>query len=477
MRVLRRHGFAAILGCALAAAAPPVRAQAPAPAPTPAPPPFSWTFEARLRGEAFATPAVTGRENDRYELLLGRVRAGADWRLGSFTFHGAVQGAAAHGLPAGAIFGTGAAYRTASGDDSEVGTLGLLEATAAFRTPEVALVVGRQPWSEGAEALPGVPYLDAVKRGRIAERLIGNWEWVNVGRRFDGASASWQSDALHLSGFAFHPTAGGVDHDDALERLADLRVAGVSATARYGRWLPSAEARAFLFLYDDERPGARSAAAGDIDLRTAGGHLLWGGESWDAFVWAAVQRGDWGRTDHAASAVIVEVGRQLGGVAGKPALRLGAARASGDEAAGDHGTFVPLLPTKHKFLGSLDYVTFANLETAYLDARWSLPAKWALQAGLHTFRLADRRDAWYTGSGAFDEQRLGYTLRRPARGGNYPSTHLGEELDVEASRPLVHGLSLAVGAGWFRGGGAAEAAFPDDPDGAWGWAQLSWRRP
>ncbi|HSL84599.1 MAG TPA: alginate export family protein, partial [Thermoanaerobaculia bacterium] len=142
-----------------------------------------------------------------------------------------------------------------------------------------------------------------------------------------------------------------------------------------------------------------------------------------------------------------------------------------------HETFFNLLPTNHKWYGGMDFSAFSNLETAFLQGSLALPASWRATAELHTFRLAERADAWWGGSGAFEERTLGYAARTPAGSGSgFRSSHLGEELDLTFARPLPAGFGLTLGASVFLGGSAAEEVLAHDEDGAWGFVQLTWSR-
>ncbi len=428
---------------------------------------WSSTLEARARGELFRTPSASPALDDSYQLGLGRVRFVVDATHQRWTFHGALQGAAMAGLPEDGAFGIGPVYLAANDGDDRPRNLGFLELSATWSGDVVSLVLGRQPWADGFETGTGVPELDAVKRARLAERLVGNWDWVNVGRRYDGGSAKLDGDGIHGAFFLFHPLAGGVEYDNAFEPLDDLTVGGATATLEYGTWFPG-EARLFAILYDDERPGARAAAGGPVEIDTLGASLLLGDAGRDVLLWGAWQSGDWGRLDHSGWAGIVEAGWRLDG-AGEPEIRFGVARASGDEPNGGHEAFFNLLPTNHKWYGAMDYNAFSNLLDVYALGRRGF-GPWTVSAELHHFSLVEKGDGWYGGSGAFDEAPLGYARRRGS--GRFPATDLGWELDLTAAR-AVGEWKLAGGASYFLGRQAAEHLLREDADGAWAFFQVS----
>lgn len=442
--------------------------------------------EVRLRGEAWDAPSGNPTLEQELTFGLARARARLDGRWDEWSLTAVLQGAAAGGLPERGSFGIGPVYTAADEGDTDPAGAGVAELAVGWRRSGFGITAGRQKASEGFEAPTGVPYLDGVKRARIAERLVGNWDWVNVGRRFDGVAADLATGRLHWAAFAFRPLSGGVDHRDAFEPLDDLEVYGLSATVTGlgGTGLPGfpypyQELRLGLIRYEDARRGALVAARGEIEVTTLVAHWLAGGPDRDLVLWLALQDGDWGPAEHGAWAVFAEAGRAFPDRPRSPAVRAGVAAASGDgsflgDDRGDHQTFFNLLPTNHKWYGGMDFSAFSNLETAFVQGSLALPASWRATAELHTFRLAERGGAWWGGSGAFEEETFGYAARRPA--GGFRSDHLGEELDLTIARPLPGGFGLTLGGGWFLGGSAAAEVLTEDEDGAWGFAQLTWSR-
>lgn len=441
-------------------------------------PQFKSSFELRLRWEGFDTPVSTAQQDEGYDFGAVRLRVGGDLKWERVTLHGVLQGAGSAGLPENAAFGAGQSYVAANDGDTEPEQVGVAELSAALRAGSFQLVLGRQPWNDGLETMTGVEYLDGIKRRRIGDRLIGTWDWPNVGRRYDGLSfGGTLGDSTHLSGFAFRPLAGGVNYKDALEELEDLTVFGLSVTGKYGAWIPGSELRLFAIQYDDERRGALQAAGGELGITTLGGHFLAGNARNDLVLWGAFQGGDWGRVDQEGWAFIVEAGHEFKEDAVKLGLRVGAALASGDDpSTPEHEGFYNLLPTNHKFYGGMDYLAFSNLQTVYAELLLSRGPRWNLRLGADLFELNELGDAMYVGSGPFDEARLGYTLRRPVGGGGFRERRLGTEIDLDLNVSLRKDLRLSVGGGLFSGGAAMAQTFPEDQDGTWVYTQLAWTR-
>ncbi|MEM7050631.1 MAG: alginate export family protein [Acidobacteriota bacterium] len=435
-------------------------------------PDTEFSYSLRLRHELFDTPAGNPAADRSFDFGNGRLRLVGDIAWERVEIHGVLQGAASFGLPENGAFGIGPVYTAANGGETDPDQFGLAELSVAFVGDEYEVRAGRQRSTAGFETKTGVQHLDGIKKRRLAERLVGNWDWVNVGRRYDGLSAFWESDTVHLAGYAYRPLAGGVNYEDAFDQLDDLTVVGATVTGKYGGWLPSSELRFYGIQYEDDRPGARAASGGELSITTLGASALWGGDDRDLLIWSAFQSGDWGVSDHQAFAFLVEGGRKLALEKVTWTLRAGLAQASGG-AGDDHETFFNLLPTNHKFYGSLDYSAFQNLRDVYLEGLVTTGGPWKLRLAGHLFELVDRDDAWYGGSGAFDEARLGFAARRPG-GGSFRGENIGSELDLDFSYKLPKGFTLAAGGGFFFGGDAAEEILVEEADGSWAYLQVSW---
>lgn len=443
---------------------------------SPAAAPAEWTFDARFRWESNDAPSGNPAADQDFDFSHLRARVGVDLKGKRWSFHAVAQGAGSFSLPENGSFGIGPVYFGANlGDDSPT-DFGFPELDVAYEGERFFAKLGRQKWSDGTETMTGVAYLDGVKRRRMGERLIGNWDWVNAGRRYQGLSAGWKGEALHFAAFGFEPLQGGVNYQSAFDDFdGDLSLAGATLTGRYGHTLKSAEWRLFGIEFEDERLPARTTAGAPIEITTLGGSLLLGNERGDVLLWYAFQTGDWGVVDHDASAYVVEAGRKLLDGPTQISGRLGVAEASGDgDAAGDHETFFNLLPTNHKWYGAIDFSAFSNLRNYYFDAVLSR-GRLTLGLGVHRFELPERADAWYGGSGAFNLAALGYAARRPA-GGRFDDDTIGHEIDAALGWKLGNGLKLDGGVSYFDGGAAAEEILTMDADGTWAWVQMSWSR-
>lgn len=437
-----------------------------------APPTVKTTYDLRLRWEGWDAPSRNAAADSSYDFGLGRARFGLDLAWQHWTLHGLLQAAGAVSLPENGSFGAGPTYVAANGGDTSPSQIGLAELSAIYQRDGLRLVLGRQAYADGFEVPTGTASLDRIKRARLGDRLVGVFEWPNVGRRFEGASAGYGKRDAHVAAFALRPLTGAFDHEDAYDPIDDVAVFGGTVTGKHGAWIPSAEVRAFAIQYEDDR---RVAPLGGLSITTAGGSLLWGNPRGNVLVWAAVQAGDWGRVDQEAWAVIVDLGKDFDSLPGKPSIHLAAEQASGDSRAGGaHGTFFNVLPTNHKYYDLIDFTAFSNLRDVYVETWLSAGPKVKVRAALHDLSLAEEGDAWYGGSGAFQEGSFGYTPRTPA--GGFHSKDLGRELGTDVTWTIREGLQLAVGGAYFWGGDAAAAFLPVEEDAGWTYVELSWKR-
>jgi len=437
-----------------------------------APPTIKPTFDLRLRSESWNAPERNTSTDSTYDFSLVRARLAIDLGWEHWTLHGMVQASGAVSLPENGSFGAGPTYVAANRGDTDFGVIGIAELSAIYQREGLRAVVGRQPYADGFEIPTGVASLDRIKKARLGDRRIGVCEWPNVGRRFDGASLGYGHDGAHVAGFALRPVSGAFDHLDAFDSIDGVTVFGGTFTGKYGVWIPDAEFRAFAIQYEDDR---RVAPVGGLSITTAGGSFLLGNPKGNVLVWAALQSGDWGRADQDAWAVAVDLGRELDALPGKPSIHLAFEQASGDgQPGGAHESFFNLLPTNHKYYDLVDFTAFSNLRDIYLETWLSAGPKVKVRTALHDLSLVEERDAWYGGSGAFQEGSFGYTPRLPA--GGFPSKDLGRELGTDVTWTIREGLQLAVGGAYFWGGAAAAAFLPVKEDAGWGYVELSWKR-
>lgn len=428
----------------------------------------------RWRPEVFDTLSANAALDSSYGFTNLRLRFGVDLKWKRLTIHGLGQASGAVSLPASGSFGIGTAYFTNSGGlDTSPGQLDLAELSLSFKPdPHWSFSAGRIGLRDGVEVLTGDTRFDNIKQTRLSERLIGTWDWVNVGRRFDGATIAYDRERWNLYGFGARVLQGGIDYDDAFEHLDGVDIYGAVFTAKRDWWLPQSEVRMMSIAQRDTRPSTERSLGDRLLIEAVGASLVGvypqGPGAVDLMLWLAYEFGDYGAQSHSAAAFIAEGGYGWPKVKWAPWLRGGIAYASGDDDAADrdHGTFFNMVPTNHKFYGYQDVVAFQNLTNVYGELRLQPHPKVRLALEGQLLRLSDTRDAWYAGSGAANNAAFGYTATRLPGQPALPAD-VGTEVDLQGSWAVHHRVALELGLSRFHGGEAAELLYPVQSSFTW----------
>jgi hypothetical protein len=259
---------------------------------------FSW------RHEFQDTVSSNADLDNKYDFGSLRLRFGLDVNWERFSIHALGQAAGAYSLPANGAGGIGRVYFGASGgEDTSPSQIAFAELSATFKpTDGVSLTGGRIGIKDGLGKLTGSGRFDWIKKARLSERLVGTWDWVTVGRRYDGASVAVDREQWHLSGYGARVLQGGVDFDDAFKHLDGVDVFGFEYTSKQDRWLRSSEINVFNHLYRDSRPLAESNLGKRLLVNSIGTSLVGiystGPGAVDLMLWLAYQFGDYGNQSH-----------------------------------------------------------------------------------------------------------------------------------------------------------------------------------
>ena len=242
------------------------------------------------------------------------------------------------------------------------------------------------------------------------ERLIGAFDWNNIGRAFDEAKLRWADtwgsvDAF--TGMPVVPREGQFDMPNNQDWLSGVyaTLTPIPKTILEGYFLARNASRSAVSTFSDPefpQPTAR-------DVYTIGGRLKSKpGELWnfDYTLEGAYQFGDFAptataaRENQSAFMFVSELGYTFADLWAKPRLGAEFDYASGSDGNGTHGTFDMLYPTPHKFLGSMDLFSLQNLQD--LGANITLkPAKRLTVTVLgNAYWLADTHDYLYNAAGA-----------------------------------------------------------------------------
>jgi hypothetical protein len=306
----------------------------------------------------------------------------------------------------------------------------------------VSLTVGRQELSYGDE------------------RLIGAFDWDNVGRSFDAAKLRYEQEAFWVDAFTGRVVLPNDNHFD--EPNWDDWFSGISASTR--ELVPNTELQLY-FLADnagtDSPTHVTSYGKGNSprDIYTIGsrfqtlpGQL----NGWDFNGEFAGQFGDFEyapgtpgvingkRLNQLAYATHIEGGYTFTQTDFKPRLALGFDYASGDGNPNDneHNTFVNLYPTNHKFYGAMDFLAWQNLIDPYFKAS-IIPAKGlSIALTYNLFWLANTSDFLYQVNGA-PRTTGGYGIQ-PQNG-----SFAGHEIDLIATYQPAPFVQLQGGFGHF----------------------------
>ncbi len=396
------------------------------------------------------------------------------------------------GLPDDAIaagaqgqLGLGASYFAANHRETNAGMVFAKQGFIRFKNlggvQEQTLRLGRMEFIDGTEVAPKDGTLVALKRDRIAHRLIGNFGFSDVGRSFDGAQYSRSFSRVNLTLFGGRPTRGVFQVDGWGE--LNINVYYGALTGQVGGKEHAGEWRIFGLGYQDLRDGvlktdnrpvpARTADARHINIGTFGGHYIHTVDTsagrFDGLAWLAVQTGSWGRLAQRAGAFAVEGGWQARFLSQlKPWLRGGYNYGSGDNNAGDstHGTFFQVLPTPRVY-ARFPFFNMMNNRDVFGELVLRPAKTVTVRSEIHSLRLANRNDLWYSGGGAFQPWTFGYTGRTSSG-----QSSLATFYDVSADYNF--NAHLAIGAYYGRAAGklVVQFIYPQGKNANFGFLEL-----
>jgi len=422
----------------------------------------------------------TGHGNYTFGDSLLRVAVGQrlehlDWFLeGAQVAIVGLPNMAVDSAPQGQL-GLGGSYFAAnSGNTNNVDGF-LKQGFVTFKDFGSSLKIGRFEYFDGNEVKPKDPTLSTVIQTRIAQRLIANFGFSAVQRSFDGVQVSSNFGRDNFTFVAVRPTEGVFQVDGMGELDVDTYYGAftVPVETQHG----AGQLRVFglgyidhrtLTLKTDNRPASvRAADVDKIEIATYGAdyvHVFNTSTSgkFDVLGWAALQAGSWGELTQRASAFVGELGWQLPVTILKPWISAGYSYGSGDGNNADsrHGTFFQVLTTPRQY-ARFPFYNMMNNEDAYATLNLRPTSKLQLRSELHTLRLANTKDLWYSGGGAFQESTFGYT-GRPNPGNNRGLANVWDmSADYQFTR--MFGATAYYGKAW--GKSVIDNIYPKDPNG------------
>jgi hypothetical protein len=292
------------------------------------------------------------------------------------------------------------------------------------------------------------------------ERLVGAYDWDNVGRVFDAAKLRFQKDSFGVDAFTGRVVINN-DNEFNYPNYDDW-FSGIYASTE--SLVPKTQTQLY-FLADNaatDSPraiGTSTRGNSPRDIYTVGSRLqtLPGQLSgWDFNAEAAGQFGNFQylagtpgvvsgkRLEQLAWAAHGEGGYTFTKVDLKPRLALGCDYASGDDNPNDnhHNTFVNLYPTNHKFYGAMDFVSWQNIIDPYFKASISPAKGLTIALTYNAFWLATTSDFFY---------QVNQTPRFTGGYGIHPQygSFVGHEVDLITTWQPKQFLQFQVGYGHF----------------------------
>jgi hypothetical protein len=280
------------------------------------------------------------------------------------------------------------------------------------------------------------------------QRLVGHAGWLNAARTFDAARMTIRTKPAQLDVFAasvVRTLAGEFDKSGNGNRFAGVYVSS-------GRVVRLGTAEPYLFYRRDRDQRAETGVPGSLEQVTTGARLVGTLPArLDYNVEMDLQRGSLGPDAVRAWAGHWQLRRSLAGAgAAHITAEYNVASGDADPVDGIRGTFDQLYPTAHDKYGLADQVGWRNIHDVRIGFDVTPFKSTPITVNYHSYWLAEKRDALYAASGA--------PLARVIAGA--ASARVGQELDVQVSRPLFPQLALIAGYAHLFAGPFLEEATP-----------------
>lgn len=266
------------------------------------------------------------------------------------------------------------------------------------------------------------------------QRLVGPSGWTNAARTFDAAKVTFKTPALQLD--VFGASVVRILDGEFDKSGNGNRFAGAYATS--AKVIPKGLVEPYVYWRRDVNQRAETGALGSLRQVTSGARLV--GRmpaALDYNVELAAQTGSLGSDRVSAWAGHWQLRHTLPVKKMTPHVTGEYNFASGDSnpTDGTRGTFDHLYPTAHDKYGLADQVGWRNIHHVRAGFDVSPFKATPITVNYHSYWLAESRDALYAAGGA--------VLARVPAGA--ASRKVGQELDVQVSRPLTPQLALAAG--------------------------------
>lgn len=452
---------------------------------------FSGAVRTRVESWGWFNPGAGAQNQYTFpgsilQLGISQSKANFDWQLqfAAPVLLGLPQNAIAPG--AAGQLGMGASYYAANDRNNNAAMPFIKQGYIRWKfgsEEKQSLQLGRFLFLDGAETTPDDATLRSLQKDRIAQRLLGDFGFTDVGRSMDGAEYSDTRGNVNVTLLASRPTRGVFQTDGWGDLNIDIFY-GALTVAFPGK--SAGELRVFGLGYVDDRnnvlktdnrtTAARKADGGRIEIATYGADYIrdvpTGAGSFDALLWGVLQNGSWGALGQRSYAWAAEGGWQPNVLRTvKPWLRGGVDYGSGDSNPNDstHGSFFQILPTPRPY-ARMPFFNMMNMRDSFGELILRPGKKVTIRSDAHSLRLANTNDLWYSGGGAFQPWTFGYT-GRPSNG----QTGLATLFDISADYNINQHLTVGAYAARADGKLVAEAIYPRDKNAAFGYLEFSYR--
>lgn len=281
------------------------------------------------------------------------------------------------------------------------------------------------------------------------ERLLGKYDWHQVGRAFDALRARWgggrHSFEVWLAQVRDHTAPLVARNQEFAGAYFTSQHAPAMAIDAY--WMLLYDARNFESVANPATPGRQDEPSYDLQLHTLGLRVYRVREEGLQFDFeSAYQFGSRGFQDIQAFGFALDASYILA-LNWRPTLRLGYALGSGDKRANDdkNETFSNLFPNAHGFLGAMDYASWSNIAAPYFGVRLSPRKRIAFGVNYFALALQNEHDAWYR-AGGFNIGTPQEFYRKAVVGAG---KRLGQEVDWYFECVYRERLQVTLGASKF----------------------------
>ncbi len=307
----------------------------------------------------------------------------------------------------------------------------------------------RQLFAELKSPFKRVPLTVKVGRQELVygdERLVGAFNWSNVGRVFDAVKLVYSPKQwFQLDAFVSQVVLVQKEKPDSAAHHEKFY--GI-----YGALKPFKDHVLDTFLFirhnrDNGIRGERPGRLGPLKEYTMGNRFK--GKLWDLDYGTeyALQFGSRAHEDIVAWAFHQEIGYTFSKVFWTPRLLAEYNHASGDRnpTDGRFETFDNLFPTNHDKYGYIDFMSWKNTNDVRLGAGVKPHSKLALSADFHWFFLDAKESPWFNAAASV------FRAANPRA-----SETLGQELDLLATYKMTNHISFLLGYSRFWAGPFAE---------------------